>query len=76
MIDVAGFKGVEMLGDNYEITVEDIEGAMKKQNITLAAGDAVLIHAGWGKLYGKDNPRYVKSCPGLGVRAGPEAARD
>ena len=69
MIDVAGFKGVEMLGDNYEITVEDIEGAMKKQNITLAAGDAVLIHTGWGKLYGKDNPRYVKSCPGLGVKA-------
>ena len=69
MIDVAGFKGVEMLGDNYEITVEDLEGAMKKQNITLAAGDAVLIHTGWGKLYGKDNPRYVKSCPGLGVKA-------
>jgi kynurenine formamidase len=69
LIDVAGFKGVEMLGDNYEITVEDLEGAMKKQNITLAAGDAVLIHTGWGKLYGKDNPRYVKSCPGLGVKA-------
>ena len=37
LIDVAGFKGVEMLGDNYEITVEDIEGALKKQN-TDAAG--------------------------------------
>ena len=69
LIDVAGFKGVEMLGDNYEITVEDLEGAMKKQNITLAAGDAVLIHTGWGKLYGKDNARYVKSCPGIGVKA-------
>ena len=69
LIDVAGFKGVEMLGDNYEITVEDLEGAMKKQNITLAAGDAIAIHTGWGKLYGKDNARYVKSCPGLGVKA-------
>ncbi|MET0719672.1 MAG: hypothetical protein ABWY64_02365, partial [Tardiphaga sp.] len=27
LIDVAGFKGVEMLGDNYEITVDDLEGA-------------------------------------------------
>ena len=69
MIDVAGFKGVEMLGDNYEITVEDLEGALKKQNVTLRPGDAVLIHTGWGKLYGKDNPRYVKSCPGIGVKA-------
>ena len=69
LIDVAGFKGVEMLGDNYEITVEDLEGALKKQNLTLQPGDAVIIHTGWGKLYGKDNPRYVKSCPGIGVPA-------
>ena len=69
LIDVAGFKGVEMLGDNYEITVEDLEGALKKQNLTLQPGDAVIIHTGWGKLYGKDNPRYVKSCPGIGIKA-------
>ena len=67
VIDVAGYKGVEMLGDTYEITVEDLEGALKKQNMTLQPGDAVLINTGWGKLYGKDNPRYVKSCPGIGV---------
>ena len=69
LIDVAGYKGVEVLGDNYEITVEDLEGALKKQNLTLQAGDAVLIHTGWGKLYGKDNARYVKGCPGIGVKA-------
>ena len=69
MIDVAGYKGVEILPDTYEITVEDLEGALKKQNITLEPGDAVLIHTGWGKLYGKDNPRYVKTCPGIGVKA-------
>jgi kynurenine formamidase len=69
LIDVAGYKGVEMLGDTYEITVEDIEGALKKQNVTLQAGDAVLIHTGWGKLWAKDNARYGKSCPGIGVKA-------
>ena len=69
LIDVAGFKGVEMLGDNYEITVDDLQGALKKQNLTLKPGDAIIIHTGWGKLYGKDNPRYVKSCPGIGVKA-------
>jgi kynurenine formamidase len=69
LIDVAGFKGVEMLGDNYEITVEDIEGALKKQNTTLQAGDAIIINTGWGRLYGKDNARFVKTCPGIGVKA-------
>ncbi len=82
LIDVAGYKGVEMLGDNYEITVEDLEGALKKQNVTLQPGDAVLINTGWGKLWAKDNARYGKSCPGIGVKAarmaggqGPDAAR-
>jgi kynurenine formamidase len=69
LIDVAGFKGVEMLGDNYEITVEDLDGALKKQNVSLQPGDAVIINTGWGKLYGKDNARFVKSCPGIGVKA-------
>jgi kynurenine formamidase len=69
LIDIAGYKGVEMLGDNYEITVEDIEGALKKQNLALQPGDAVLINTGWGKLWAKDNARYVKSCPGIGVKA-------
>jgi kynurenine formamidase len=69
LIDVAGFKGAEMLGDNYEITVDDLEGALKKQNLTLQPGDAVIIHTGWGKLYGKDNARYMKSNPGIGVPA-------
>lgn len=69
LIDVAGYKGVEMLGDNYEVTVDDLEGALKKQNMTLKAGDAVIINTGWGKIYGKENARYVKSCPGLGVKA-------
>jgi kynurenine formamidase len=69
LIDVAGFKGVETLPDTYEITVEDLESALKKQNVSLQAGDAVLINTGWHKLWGKDNGRYVKSCPGLGIKA-------
>lgn len=69
LIDVAAYKGVETLPDAYEITVEDLEGALKKQNTTLQAGDAILINTGWHKHYGKDNARYVKSCPGVGVKA-------
>ena len=69
LIDVAGLKGVETLPDTYEITVQDLEDALKKQNLTLQRGDAVVINTGWGKLWGKENARYVKSCPGIGVKA-------
>ena len=69
LIDVAAYKGVEMLGDTYEITVADLEGAMKRQNLTIQAGDAIIVHTGWGKLWGKDNARYSRGNPGLGIKA-------
>ena len=69
LIDVAGLKGVETLPDTYEITVKDLQDALARQGITLRPGDAVLINTGWNKLWGKDNARYVKTCPGLGIAA-------
>ncbi|HMA74930.1 MAG TPA: cyclase family protein [Xanthobacteraceae bacterium] len=69
LIDVAGYKGVPMLGDAYEITVEDLEGAIKKQNLTFQPGDAIIIHTGWGKLWNTDPVRYGRGNPGIGVKA-------
>jgi kynurenine formamidase len=69
LIDVAGYKGVAILPDTYEITVTDIEGALKRQNMTLRAGDAMILYTGWGALWGKDNARYSRGNPGIGVKA-------
>src|SRR5438270_9239011 len=70
LIDVAALKSVEMLGDTYEITPEDLQQALARQgNLKIEPGDAAIIHTGWGKLYGKDNARFVKSTPGVGVAA-------
>jgi kynurenine formamidase len=69
LIDVAALKGVDTLPDTYEITVPDLEQALQKQNVKLQPGDAVLINTGWNKLWAKDNARYVKTCPGIGVKA-------
>jgi kynurenine formamidase len=69
LIDVAGLKGVEMLGDNYEITIADLQQALERQKLTLYPGDAIIIHTGWGRLYAKDNPRFLKTSPGVGVAA-------
>src|SRR5258708_4885629 len=47
LIDVAALKGVETLSATYEITVADLQAALKRQTITLEAADAVIIHTGW-----------------------------
>lgn len=69
MIDVAALKGVDMLPDTYEITAQDLQGALKQQNLALQPGDAVIINTGWGRLWKKDNVRYLKSNPGIGIGA-------
>ena len=75
LIDVAALKGVEMLPNSYEITAEDLQQALARQRLTLQPGDAVIIHTGWGKLWGKDNARYQASSPGIGVAAAEWLAR-
>ena len=69
LLDIAGLKVVDMLATNYEITVADLEAAMKKQSIRLQPGDAVIMNTGWGKLWGKDNAKYRSGNPGIGVQA-------
>src|SRR3989442_6322484 len=69
MIDVAALKGVEMLPDSYEITVQDLQNALKRQNLTLQAGDAIIVNTGWGKLWGQVNVRSIKHAPGNSATA-------
>ena len=69
LIDVAALHGVEMLGDRYEITTQDLQDALEQQNLTLATGDAIIINTGFGQLWGQDNARYFRTQPGLGIGA-------
>jgi kynurenine formamidase len=69
LLDLAGLKGVDTLADGYEITPRDLEQALERQGMSLLPGDAILLHTGWGRLWGKDNARYSKGCPGIGVAA-------
>jgi kynurenine formamidase len=69
LIDVAALKRVDTLPDTYEITVQDLQQALSTQGLVLGRGDAVLIHTGWGKLWGRENARYQATNPGIGVAA-------
>jgi kynurenine formamidase len=75
LVDVAALKGVETLPETYEITPADLQEALKRQSVTLQPGDAVIVHTGWGRLWGKDNAKYMRTNPGLGVAAAEWLAR-
>jgi kynurenine formamidase len=75
LIDVAALKNTETLPPAYEVTVQDLEQALAKQNVTLQRGDVALVHTGWGRLWGKDNAKYQATNPGIGVSAAEWLAR-
>ena len=69
LIDIASYKGVERLENSYEVSVEDVLGALKKQGMTeddIEAGDAVLFRYGWSTLW-KDPEAYNNNPPGIGL---------
>ena len=69
MLDIARPKGVEVLPANYEITVADMEDAMRRQRVDFGAGDTVLVRTGWGRHYAVDNALYLGPSPGIGIAA-------
>jgi kynurenine formamidase len=75
LLDIAALKRVAMLAESYEISPQDLQQALAEQKLTLQPGDAVLVHTGWGGLWGKDNVRYQRSSPGLGTAAAEWLAR-
>jgi kynurenine formamidase len=75
LLDIAALKGAPMLAETYEITPQDLQDALARQKLTLVPGDAILIHTGWGNLWGKDNARYQRVSPGVGTAAAEWLAR-
>lgn len=69
LIDLAGYKGVERLKVDYEITADDLEGALKRQGTEIHKGDVVLVHTGWGSHWKTNNTAFLGSEPGLGIEA-------
>ena len=69
LLDVAAYKGVESVDAGYIVTVEDITGMLEKEKVDIQEGDVVLFHTGHGKLWMKDNQKYLAGGPGPGITA-------
>jgi kynurenine formamidase len=59
LIDVAGQKGVEALPSNYEITVADLEAALRAQNVDITPGTVVLIRTGTARHWGQNGSDHA-----------------
>ncbi len=69
LIDIAAYRGVQRLSNSYEVTVEDVLGALERQGMSAAdvrPGDAALFRFGWSSLW--DQPEaYNPNPPGIGL---------
>ncbi len=69
LLDVAGYKGVDVLPDAYVITAEDVDGTLAKQHSQVRPGTAVLIRTGFYRHLLDGNPAYRDAIAGLGLQA-------
>lgn len=69
LIDVVAFRNADRLPVGYEISLDEIQGALKRQNVALNSGDVVLIRTGHSKLWIQDNETYNSGEPGIGLEA-------
>jgi kynurenine formamidase len=67
LIDVARIRGVERLDAGAVVGIDDIEAALGEHSV--APGDAVLFHTGWGAAWG-DPELYLSGEPGPGLALG------
>lgn len=51
LLDVPGTLGVERLEAGQEITVADLETTVAHQDVTIGAGDVVLVRSGWAQHF-------------------------
>lgn len=71
LIDVAGYKGLEILPNSYEVTLSDVRGAIAKQGLVeseITPGDALFFNFGWSRLW-NDPQRIIQDWarrPGIG----------
>jgi kynurenine formamidase len=60
---------VARLEGGYEISLADLRGALERQRTEVRAGDVVIVHTGWGSLWGVDNAAFAAMAPGVGLEA-------
>ena len=66
LLDIARLKGVDRLEGGYEITIDDLNAAEKRQGVTVESGDVLLLRTGHHKWFAEGDRARC-----MGAEAGP-----
>ncbi|HEY6283207.1 MAG TPA: cyclase family protein [Nitrososphaerales archaeon] len=69
LLDVAAYKGQDILPERYEITPEDLDETAKLEHVNIENDDCVLIRTGYSRFFTTDSDAYLHKYAGLGARA-------
>jgi kynurenine formamidase len=65
LLDIPGYKGLDILPECYAITPEDLEGARAKQGVVIKEGDCILVRTGYARYFETDRDTYLYKWAGL-----------
>jgi kynurenine formamidase len=60
LLDVAGWKGVELLPRKYSISADEFKACAAAEGVSLQAGDVLLVRTGYGTLW-KNEAEYLQA---------------
>ncbi len=69
LLDVAAYKGLEMLPPAYQIGADDIRGALERQGSAIGEHTAALVRTGTYRLLREGDPIYRDAQTGLNLEA-------
>jgi kynurenine formamidase len=67
LLDMAAHYGTAVVPEGTAFNRAEIEKVAAAQKVEIREGDVVLFHTGWVSLIGRDDARYPRGEPGLGV---------
>lgn len=67
LLDIAGWKGLDVLPDSYGISGDDLEACQHAQGVSITESSAVLIRTGFSKYWKTDNERYSGCGAGINL---------
>ncbi|MBA3872023.1 MAG: cyclase family protein [Anaerolineae bacterium] len=69
LVDIAGYKGVNVLPDGYVISAAEIQEALAAQKVNIQPGSAVLIRTGFHQHLASGNLASRDAIAGIGLEA-------
>lgn len=67
LLDLAAARGDEHLPPGHVVTAAELEACASDRGVAIRAGDCVLLHTGWQRLFDRDPGTYHASHPGIGL---------